>query len=126
MFLCFNFILHLAILTFLVRPEVEGQSVTSYPVSNDVHLSQLNVENINSGFDESESDFEESEEEIGDRRRSISVAAINAQKIRNKNRNSGNRDSVIKPPNWNWNPSETGQSFCFVPVLKVGRNQVLN
>ena len=84
--------------------------MTSFPGSNDVQLSQLNVQNVNSGFDESESDFEESEDEdeIGERRRSISVAAINAEKIRKKNRNSGNRDSVIKPPNWNWNPSETG------------------
>jgi hypothetical protein len=79
------------------QPETTLQPETSYPAppppTSNVLLSQLNVENVNSEYDEPESDYESgigggSEDEIGDRRRSISVAAINAAKLRHQVQNS--------------------------------------
>ena len=76
--------------------------------------SQLNVENVKTDFNEyiDDGNYElresDEEDEIAGRRRYISVAAINAAKVRKRGQNS----SPISPPNWNWNEpsSQTGRS----------------
>ena len=102
--------------------------------------SQVNVENVKNDFNEyPDDDFgvigTGDDDEIAGRRRYISVAAINAAKVRKR---GGQNSSPISPPNWNWNEpsSQSGKSFflfCtgsvsvvyFGQLLSAARNQKL-
>ena len=77
--------------------------------------SQVNVENVKNDFNEyPDDDFgviaTDDDDEIAGRRRYISVAAINAAKVRKR---GGQNSSPISPPNWNWNEpsSQSGKSI---------------
>ena len=80
--------------------------------------SQVNVEHVKNDFSEYPDDGfgvigTGDDDEIAGRRRYISVAAINAAKVRKR---GGQNSSPISPPNWNWNEpsSQSGKSIFFV------------
>ena len=88
--------------------------------------SQVNVEHVKNDFNEYPDDGfgvigTDDDVDIAGRRRYISVAAINAAKVRKR---GGQNSSPISPPNWNWNEplSQSGKSIfslCTVSAISL-------